>query len=498
MFELIDKINNSKEKKFFLEKINIYIKLVELISKFLNLKLFRNNYEFNQKTFLKICELNIYKSNIKYDDKLLIKILKKNLYQQFIAAVNFNVKYKRRIGNLLDKFDHTKRNIININSKRKNKFTLVDFFCGAGGFSYGFVQENFKIELANDNDWECIETYKLNHPEILDKKIIRDDIKKVINSLDKFLPSPIDVVIGGPPCQGFSNANRQRIINDPRNKLYKYFIIAVKKINPKIVVMENVMGMYSYAEQVKKDFDNISYKLDYDILVSDQFGVAQKRQRLFFIAFRKDIWEEKKINIKDIFNEIKLSAENVNRHILKDALDYIKPLKSPKTKNQTEIDDVLTGKKIDINSFKGNENSYLRLINQNRKILFTFNHKARFANKINYQIFSKLKQGEDGTSKKIQDIFPYKHRNHIFKDKYFKLDQYKPSKTITAHLRMDCLSHIHPTQIRTITPREAARIQSFPDDYFFLGPYLKTYMQIGNAVPPIMSKYIAKVIKKYL
>ena len=94
--------------------------------------------------------------------------------------------------------------------------------------------------------------------------------------------------------------------------------------------------------------------------------------------------------------------------------------------------------------------------------------------------------------------FPYKHRNHIFKDKYFRLKENKPSRTITAHLRMDCLSHIHPTQTRTITPREAARIQSFPDDYFFLGPYLKTYMQIGNAVPPIMAKHIAKVIKKYL
>jgi DNA (cytosine-5)-methyltransferase 1 len=252
MFELIDKVNNSKKKKFFLEKINIYIKLVELISRSLNLKLFKNNYKFNKKTFLRICELNIYKSNVKDNNKLLVQILKKNLYQQFIAAINFNVKYKRKIGNLLDKFDDTKRNIININNEKKNKFTLVDFFCGAGGFSYGFVQENFKIELANDNDWECIETYKLNHPEILDKKIIRDDIKKIINRLDKFLPSPIDVVIGGPPCQGFSNANQQRIINDPRNKLYKYFISAVKKINPKIVVMENVKGMYPYAEQVKK------------------------------------------------------------------------------------------------------------------------------------------------------------------------------------------------------------------------------------------------------
>ena len=164
----------------------------------------------------------------------------------------------------------------------------------------------------------------------------------------------------------------------------------------------------------------------------------------------------------------------------------------------TEIDDDETGKKIDINKFKGNENSYLKLINQNRKINFVFNHKARYASNVNYQIFSILKQGEDGTNKKISHIMPYKHRNHIFKDKYFKLDEKKPSRTITAHLRMDCLSHIHPTQIRTITPREAARIQSFPDDYLFLGPYLKTYMQIGNAVPPIMARSIAKVIKKYL
>ena len=93
---------------------------------------------------------------------------------------------------------------------------------------------------------------------------------------------------------------------------------------------------------------------------------------------------------------------------------------------------------------------------------------------------------------------PYSHRNHLFKDKYYKLIADKPCRTITAHLQMDCLSHIHPTQARTITPREAARIQSFPDDYVFLGPYLKTYMQIGNAVPPIMARQIAKVIYRYL
>ena len=304
-------------------------------------------------------------------------------------------------------------------------------------------------------------------------------------------------MIGGPPCQGFSNVNQQRIINDPRNKLYKYFIQAVKKINPKIVVMENVKGMYPYAEQVKQDLKKISYISDYDLLVSDQFGVAQKRPRLFFIGIREDFAKTKKISVERIFKDIKNNNKLVKKHILKDALKYIKPLISPRVKNITEVDDDKTGKKIAINSFKGDENSYLKLINQNRKINFIFNHKARYASNVNYEIFSKLGQGEDGTSKKIQHVFPYKHRNHIFKDKYFRLNENKPSRTITAHLRMDCLSHIHPTQVRTITPREAARIQSFPDDYF-LGPYLKTYMQIGNAVPPIMAKHIAKVIKKYL
>ena len=93
---------------------------------------------------------------------------------------------------------------------------------------------------------------------------------------------------------------------------------------------------------------------------------------------------------------------------------------------------------------------------------------------------------------------PYKNRSHIFKDKYYKLIENKPSRTITAHLRMDCHSHIHPSQVRSITPREAARIQSFPDNYLFLGPYLKTYMQIGNAVPPLMAKAIAQTIKNAL
>lgn len=133
-----------------------------------------------------------------------------------------------------------------------------------------------------------------------------------------------------------------------------------------------------------------------------------------------------------------------------------------------------------------------------RKIPYIYNHKARYVNDVNYEIYGRLNQGDDATDEKIKDIMPYAHRNHCFKDKYYKLRSDRPCRTITAHLRMDCHSHIHPFQVRSITPREAARVQSFPDDYFFLGAYLKTYMQIGNAVPTMMARGIARIIKQYL
>ena len=184
--------------------------------------------------------------------------------------------------------------------------------------------------------------------------------------------------------------------------------------------------------------------------------------------------------------------------MLQDALKDIKPLEAPRIKNQNEIDSDTTGKKIDVNNYDDNDNEYLKLINEGRRIPFVFNHKARYVNDVNYEIYKRLNPGDDATDEKIKDIMPYPYRNHCFKDKYYKLIPDRPCRTITAHLRMDCHSHIHPFQIRALTPREAARVQSFPDDYLFLGAYLKTYMQVGNAVPPMMARGIAAVIKKYL
>lgn len=505
MFQNIGTLK-SKEKIFFIEKVNLFVKLTNSFALKHKLKISSYENELTGQSIERLKQLDIFKSGSKEEQVLLRNILKNPLYNEFLSSINFNFKHKKEIGTLYDNLDPSKRKAIQKKAEKSNKPRTIDFFCGAGGLSLGFSLEGFQIDLANDNEDVCIETFKYNHPEVKEDRIIPGDIREIVNHIENYIHNDIDVIIGGPPCQGFSSANQQRIIDDPRNELYKYFIKAVEKIAPKFVIMENVRGMLPYAQQIIEDYSNIKtngkvthkYKVACKVLVSDSFGVAQKRERLFFIGIRDDVSKKREITPEKIFQQIEASCKNIQRHVLKDALAYIKPLEAPREKNMTDIDDEFTGKKVDINSFDGTENSYLKLINQNRKIDYIFNHKARYANDINYEIYKTLKQGEDGTSEAVKHIMPYLHRNHIFKDKYFKLIEDKPSRTITAHLRMDCHSHIHPKQVRSITPREAARIQSFPDDYVFLGAYLKTYMQIGNAVPPVMARGIAQEIKKYL
>ena len=492
-----------KSKKYILEKINIYIRIIEIVSK-KNCIPIKRDVEINQAIGFRIKELNFINNEVFKEILNLEKGLKKNLFKNLIDCVAFELKNKKIASTFLKNIDPIQRKNLLDFSKNQNKPSVVDLFCGAGGMSLGFAQADFQIALANDNDEVCIETYKYNHPEVDEEKIISGDINKNLKKIQNLVDKEIDVVIGGPPCQGFSSANQQRLIDDPRNNLYKSFIKVVESVTPKFVVMENVKGMLPFANQVKEDFEkisnkkNISYKLDFQILVSDNFGVAQRRQRLIFIAIRNDVSLKKNLTPQDIFTSIDAESQKIKKFALKDALRDIKPLKAPRIKNMTEIDDEVSGKKIELNQYEDAENDYLNLINGNKKIDLVFNHKARYVNDINYEIYSTLEQGEDGTNDKIQHIMPYKNRNHIFKDKYYKLDENKPCKTITAHLKMDCHSHIHPTQTRSLTPREAARVQSFPDDYFFLGPYLKTYMQIGNAVPPLMAKSIAKELKKHL
>lgn len=500
IFEKVTQLTNKEE---FLEKILIFTRLVEVIAK-------RENLAFSivsspsSKAISELIDMGII--DCESDLQVCKSIIGKNYYR-FIASLEFYITHQNLYGDLLDKLSNKKRKQLQELEAKSNKPKLVDLFAGAGGLSCGFSQAGFRVCLANDFEDVCVRTYRYNHPEVPSNKVLKEDIRNIVSKIDDYISEEIDVVVGGPPCQSFSHANQRRIIDDPRNELYKYFIEAIKRICPKFVMMENVKGMLSVADQVvddlraldiKKDGKSYTYDVSYRLLNALNFGVAQSRERLIYLAIRNDVAESRSISPELLFEEIEKSCKDNFHYNLQSALEFIQPLEAPRIKGMTEIDDESTGMKIGINNFNSCGNPYLASINSNRIIPYVFNHKARYCSPVNYEIFSRLEQGDDATNSKIADIMPYARRNGIFKDKYFKLYADRPCRTITAHLRMDCLSHIHPYQIRSITPREAARVQSFPDDYLFLGAYLKTYMQIGNAVPVLMAKQIANILKRYI
>ncbi|WP_270373517.1 DNA cytosine methyltransferase [Longicatena caecimuris] len=377
-------------------------------------------------------------------------------------------------------------------NNNSQKFNFIDLFCGAGGLSLGFLQEGFDVNFACDIEQACVETYSFNHPNVPSKHIVNDDIKNIENNIYDYLRyKNVDLVIGGPPCQGFSIANQQRIIDDPRNKLYKSFVNVVDKTTPKLFVMENVKGMLKVALQVKEDFEKIGYKVAFKVFNAQDFGVPQNRERLIFIGSRLDVKPE------DIISKIESLV--MDKHVLKDAIGDLNSLEASKEKNNTNLLNEKNGG-IVIKKIENKEiSTYVEKINNGNCIdCLIFNHQARYNNDRDIEIYGRLNQGDKSDDPKIKDIMPYANRSHIFKDKYYKLKNDDKCKTITAHMKFDCNMYIHPTQARGLTPREAARVQSYPDDYVFKGSFTKTYMQIGNSVPPLMGRGIANVIKKIL
>ena len=378
-------------------------------------------------------------------------------------------------------------------SVNEESLKMVDLFCGAGGLSLGFTQEGFVTCLANDIQDVCVDTYAHNHPETPRDRIVLGDIKEmVVDRIDVLLKdSRVDIVVGGPPCQGFSMANRQRLIDDPRNKLYKNFVQAVEKVQPSFFVMENVKGMLSVKNQVIEDFESVGYTVAARILNAKDFGVPQNRERLIYIGNRVGIDNE------DIFKKIVDLSEKIPNSTLSDALFGLRRLEALRVKNATDLETEESGRRIDYDYIQ-EQNAYLTYINQGKIYPAVLNHKARYNNDRDIEIFRRLAPGDKSTDPKIADIMPYSRRNGIFKDKYFKLEPDKVCKTITAHMKFDCNMYIHPFEARGLTPREAARVQSYPDDYFFRGAYTKTYMQIGNSVPPLLGRAIATVLKGYV
>ncbi len=383
-------------------------------------------------------------------------------------------------------------------TKKTKQPLVVDLFCGPGGLSLGFSRAGFEIFLANDNDLSSVLTYRKNHPSLAKEKIVHSDIDDFIDKqADALRKTNISVVVGGPPCQGFSMANRQRLLNDPRNVLFKKFIHAIAITKPKIILMENVKGMLPVAPVVVDAFNAIGYVADYIVLNAKDYGIPQNRERLIYIGVRKDALPNPRQQLQQLFSDIE-RAKTAATVPIKDALWGLRRLSARQKKGDTSIESADSGFFEDQIFARSPANKYITAINRGKSPKRTYNHKARYNNPRDLEIYKLLPQGGRSDHQSIAHIMPYKTRSHIFKDKYFKLDPNKVSKTITSHMKFDCNMYIHPYEVRGLTPREAARIQSFPDDYIFEGPYSQWYNQIGNAVPPLLSEVIAKTLMKRL
>ena len=467
--------------------------------------------------------------------------------------------------------------------KNEKTYNYIDLFAGAGGLSIGFGNKGFHLELANDIAEPALNTFKKNlkktHPETNQERVILGDIKELYehlgngevtydmqghmvietnkevklrekvptikdNDVIKNILSNInhiDVLTGGPPCQGFSMIGRSKkatleertkgFIDDPRNQLFKYYLKFAEKLSPKLILIENVKGLASasgYRDLIEKsltDTGKFGYNASSHILNAKDFGLAQNRERIFFIGVRKDLSEKYSINASDIFEEIIKTKQDSLK--LKDVIYDLPQIRSnPKPNNYKEEAEipfsnmsVCFGKNISDEPYsklisKSSSNKYLNSINTyNDKLItpkYLFNHKSRYHNERDLFIYKNLVAGkylndpvnEKALSKVTYGVVIDKNGNKKVKgfgDKYFKLNPESVSKTIIAHLETDGNSYVHPGEHpRSITPREAARIQSFPDWYFFTGSTRNQLKQIGNAVPPLLGGVFAEEFKNVL
>ena len=392
--------------------------------------------------------------------------------------------------------------------KNDKKFTVIDLFAGAGGFGLGFeIEGDFQLTCSLEKDKWASETLTANGK----KKVIEVDIKNYHNSctIKSIITNPPNVIIGGPPCQGFSIAGpaSKKDPHDPRNTLFKDFANWVRVLEPKVFIMENVKGLLSRknAEGIKvidiilKTFEEIGFHIDIWILNAVYFGVPQMRERVFIVGNRNN----------DHISEPKPSHQLNGEGILKKALTVGEAI--------SDLPEIRAGEGSEEQSYtKNTENEFQNWARGNGTKLFnhvSMNHTQRVVER-----YKKIQEGIALSKMPIQYRVRARNGNGKlslaeYNSNYRQLKFEKVSYTIPASFYSN---FIHPTIPRNITAREAARLQSFPDWYVFKGKrtqiskkllkkigkededYLSQYNQIGNAVPPILAKAIAKRISAYL
>lgn len=399
------------------------------------------------------------------------------------------------IEQIKDKHPFLEKYVSKTETNLDKEYRYADLFACCGGLSLGLQNAGFNLSFVNEINPVFAETFYFNHNLKIEQYFI-GDVHELIADLSPFntYVKGLSLVAGSPPCQGFSSANQQRIIDDPINHLYKAYLEFLAQTKPKFFLMENVKGMSKKIGEILDDFREYigdDYDIDHSLLNARDFGIPQHRERFFVIG------NSIGVESKKIFDSVReIIKKKEYKFVLKDALAGMPELKPNHIKNNISFENEDVG--FTMCKFSGRNTKYSRFINNERKPKYIFNHKNRYNNKRDIEIFRRLPRGENSLHHSIADIMPYKGRNHIFKDKYFKLNEKHPSKTITSHMRFDCNTYIHPMETRGLSPREAARIQTFPDDFYFRGSQNQWYAQIGNAVPVKMAEIIGREIIKHL
>lgn len=379
---------------------------------------------------------------------------------------------------------------------------FIDLFCGAGGLSCGLEQSGFEPIFANELDPIFASSYRTNHPNV---PVLIGDIKEIdiishINKLDN-----IDMVVGGPPCQGYSIVAPQRKVDDPRNHLFKEFLKVVDYIKPKAIIIENVPGIVSFEkgliiDQLYEIFDKMGYQVKHRILCAAHYGVPQIRFRTFFIGVlnrKKEIYfpypthkarvHQNFTNSKELcFNLGPLQEISLKPHVgIMEAIGDLPKIQDGENNNE-------------LNYATDPTTPYQMYAREGCSRLTS--HYCAQLSTINKERLKYIPCG--GSWRDIPfDLLPKGLQRARRSDHTKRYGRLVPDG-LCSTIQTKCDPHwgcfFHPTQDRVISIREAARIQSFPDRIIFKGNMTQQYKQVGNAVPPLMAKHVGECVKRML
>lgn len=387
---------------------------------------------------------------------------------------------------------------------QKTNLTTIDLFCGAGGLTEGFRQAGYSCLYGNDAMPEAIQTFKNNHPEAwADNRLVEEVSPEEVRRKVGLRRGELDVLVGGPPCQGFSINAPERFLSDPRNKLFRYYIRFLEEFQPSSFVFENVPGLLSLAEgrifnQILREFTDHGYFVSYRILFAAHYGVPQERWRLIIQGSKKG-----EVIPPDPTHHAKGRANFRGGRTLTFQLDdKAKHWLLPYVSVEEAIGDLprlQMGEGAEVIQYDRSASSAYSAALRNPAGT-TFNHYAARLAKQNAERMRYIKPG--GSWRDIPHELLPKGMKIARKSDHTKRYGRLTKNGLAGTVMTKCDPHwgavFLPDQDRALTVREAARLQSFPDTYEFKGSRVAQYVQVGNAVPVLMAKAIAEQLSKHI